>query len=96
MSDPDRLALLWKEHVRAPFPPHLRRADIDGEDTVLLDADIGGCVSGALSRPLDERRRRALVRCLMAAAKALPSIGDGRCRRAPPWSSAAEIHTAVP
>jgi hypothetical protein len=76
MSGPDRLLLLWEEHVRAPFPSHLRGRDIDGEDVVVLDADIAGCVSSALSGHLGERCHRSLVRCLVAVEKVLPLIDD--------------------
>lgn len=81
MSEPDRLSLLWEQHLRATFPPHLRGRDVAGEDVVMLDADIAGCVSSALSGHLDERRHRVLVRCLGAVEKVLPSIGeDGGAR----------------
>ncbi len=42
MTEPelDLLSRLWEEHMRAPFPPHLRGREIEGEDVVLLDADI--------------------------------------------------------
>ncbi|WP_258017468.1 MULTISPECIES: hypothetical protein [Streptomyces] len=78
MSEPglDLLSRLWEEHMRAPFPPHLRGREIDGEDLVLLDADIAGCVSSSLSGSLDERRRRILLMCLAALEKVLPSIDD--------------------
>ncbi|WP_033443263.1 hypothetical protein [Saccharothrix sp. NRRL B-16314] len=76
MSGPDLLPLLWEEHLRTPFPPHLRGRDIDGEDMVVLDSDIAGCVTSALSQHLDERRDRILVRCLGAVEKVLPLIGD--------------------
>ncbi|MGD3108778.1 hypothetical protein [Streptomyces sp. YGL11-2] len=78
MSEPelDLLSQLWEEHVRAPFPPHLRGRDIEGEDMVMLDADIAGCVSSSVSGPLDEKSRRTLLGCLAAVEKVLPSIGD--------------------
>ncbi|MFD7659546.1 hypothetical protein ACFV4N_36685 [Actinosynnema sp. NPDC059797] len=78
MSDLDRLSLLWEEHVRAPFPPHLRGRDVAGEDVVVLDSDIAGCASSALSGHLDERRRRVVARRLVAVEEVLRSIdGDG-------------------
>ncbi|RKT53588.1 hypothetical protein [Saccharothrix australiensis] len=61
MSDLDRLALLWEEHVRAPSP-HLRGVDVEGEDMVLLDADSAGCVSGSLSRSTTDATRRGAHR----------------------------------
>ncbi|GAA2274794.1 hypothetical protein GCM10010430_71000 [Kitasatospora cystarginea] len=78
MSEPelDLLSRLWEEHMHAPFPPHIRGREIDGEDMVLLDADIAGCVSSSLSGPLDEKRRRILLACLAAVERVLPSIDD--------------------
>ncbi|MFE9427721.1 hypothetical protein ACFYNO_32685 [Kitasatospora sp. NPDC006697] len=78
MSEPelDLLSRLWEEHMRAPFPPHIRGREIEGEDMVLLDADIAGCVSSSLSGPLDEKRRRTLLSCLAAVEKVLPSVDE--------------------
>jgi hypothetical protein len=78
MSEPELglLSRLWDEHKRATFPPHLRGQDIEGEDMVMLDADIAGCVSSSLAGPLDERRRSILLRCLAALQKVVPSISD--------------------
>ncbi|WP_439678231.1 hypothetical protein [Embleya sp. MST-111070] len=79
-SEPDLLSRLWEEHLRAPFPPHVRGREFEHEDRlfdmVLLDADIAGCVSSSLSGPLDEQRRRLLLVCLAAVEKVLPSIDD--------------------
>jgi hypothetical protein len=78
MSEPelDLLSRLWDEHKRATFPPHLRGQDIEGEDMVMLDADIAGCVSSSLSGPLDGRHRSILLRCLAALEKVVPSISN--------------------
>ncbi|MEV2211564.1 hypothetical protein AB0H86_08865 [Streptomyces sp. NPDC050997] len=78
MSEPelDLLSRLWEEHMRAPFPPHMRGREIEGEDMVLLDADIAGCVSSSLSGPLDEKRRTILLSRLAAVENVLPSIED--------------------
>ncbi|MFJ9933292.1 hypothetical protein ACIRSJ_09220 [Streptomyces virginiae] len=54
----------------------MRGREIHGEDMVLLDADIAGCVVSTLSGPLDEKRRKVLLLCLAAVEKVLPSI-DG-------------------
>lgn len=70
------LSRMWEEHMRAPFPPHMRGREIEGEDMVLLDADIAGCVVSSLSGPLDEKRRKILLVCLAAVEKVLPSIDD--------------------
>ncbi|MEO3978041.1 hypothetical protein [Streptomyces sp. CAU 1734] len=78
--EPDLLSRLWKEHLRTPFPPHIRGREFthDGMlfDMVLLDADIAGCVSSTLSGPLDEQRQRTLLVCLAAVEAVLPSIDD--------------------
>ncbi|MEW2418396.1 hypothetical protein AB0953_32590 [Streptomyces sp. NPDC046866] len=75
-SELERLSRMWEEHLRAPFPPHMRGREIEGEDMVLLDADIAGCVVSSLSGPLDEKRRKILLVCLAAVEKALRSIDD--------------------
>ncbi|WP_266873298.1 hypothetical protein [Streptomyces sp. NBC_01381] len=75
-SELDLLSRMWEEHMRAPFPPHMRGREIEGEDMVLLDADIAGCVLSSLSGPLDEKRRKSLLICLAAVEKVLPSIDD--------------------
>ncbi|MFJ9950809.1 hypothetical protein [Kitasatospora sp. NPDC091207] len=78
MSAParDPLARLWDEHVRTPFPPHLRGRVVEGEDMVLLDAYLAGGVSSSLSGSLDEKRHQVLVTCLADVGRVLPSIGD--------------------
>ncbi|WP_231607632.1 hypothetical protein [Streptacidiphilus albus] len=78
MSEPelDLLSRLWDEHKHATFPPHLRGRDIEGEDLVMLDANIAGCVSSSLSGPLGERRRSILLQCLAVLEKVVPSISD--------------------
>ncbi|WP_424210601.1 hypothetical protein ACN20G_00055 [Streptomyces sp. BI20] len=75
-SERERLSRMWEEHVRAPFPPHMRGLEIDGENMVLLDADIAGCVVSTLSGPLEDKRREVLLLCLAAVEKVLPSIDD--------------------
>ncbi|MEV5082521.1 hypothetical protein AB0K74_28010 [Streptomyces sp. NPDC056159] len=70
------LSRLWEEHMRAPFPPHMRGREIEGEDMVLLDAEIAGCVLSSLSGPLDEKRHEILLVCLGAVEKVQPSIDD--------------------
>ncbi|MEV8409228.1 hypothetical protein AB0R12_26590 [Streptomyces niveus] len=77
----DLLPQLWGEHMRAEFPAYLRGRDVEGEDLVLLDADVAGCVSSSLSSVLDERRRETLLKCIAALEKVLPSIGDAEGTR---------------
>ena len=72
----DLLPQLWVEHMRAEFPAHLRGRDLEGEDLVLLDADVAGCVSSSLSSVVDERCHGVLLKCIAALEKVLPSIGD--------------------
>ncbi len=75
-SELERLSRMWKEHMRAPFPPHMRGREIEGEDMVLLDSYIAGGVVSSLSGPLDGKRREILLVCLAAIEKVLPSIDD--------------------
>ncbi|WP_344641272.1 hypothetical protein [Kitasatospora cystarginea] len=72
----DLLPQLWGVHMKAEFPAHLRGREVEGEDLVLLDADVAGCVSSCLSSVLDERRRRTLLKCIEVLEKVLPSISD--------------------
>jgi hypothetical protein len=60
----DLLPQLWEEHMKAEFPAHLRGREVEGEDLVLLDAEVAGCVSSSLSSVLDERRRGTLLKCV--------------------------------
>ncbi|MFF1367836.1 hypothetical protein [Streptomyces virginiae] len=77
-SERDLLARLREEHMRMPFPPNMRgrEIEIEGEDMVSLDASIAIGVSSSLSEPFDVKRRDALLRCLAAVEKVLPSIDD--------------------
>ncbi|WUO08216.1 hypothetical protein OG313_40965 [Streptomyces virginiae] len=78
MNESERrlLSRLWEEHMRMPFPPHMRHREIEGEDMVYLDASIAGGISSSLSEPFDEKRRNALLGCLAAVERVLPSIDD--------------------
>ncbi|MFI8828733.1 hypothetical protein [Streptomyces sp. NPDC053431] len=75
-SNRELLSRMWDKHMSAPFPPRMRGRVIEGEDMVLLDADIAGCVLSSLRGPLDEKRREVLLVCLAAVEKVLPSIRD--------------------
>ncbi|WP_405783532.1 hypothetical protein [Streptomyces sp. NBC_00859] len=80
MSKPELrelLSQLWEKHLRAPFPPHMRGQVIEGEDMVLLDAGIAGCVSSSLSGSLEGERRQILLNCLADVENVLPLIDDG-------------------
>jgi uncharacterized protein (UPF0276 family) len=70
------LARLWKAHARAPFPAHLRGEEIEGEDMMVLDAHIAGCVSTLMSSPLDNHQRSILAESVAVAEKVLSSVED--------------------
>lgn len=74
----DEVTRMWDAHVRTPFPPALRGAEIAGIDMVLLDADTAGCVRSWLSSAgrLDARRRAAIASCLAELNTVLPLLTD--------------------
>jgi hypothetical protein len=74
----DRLSQLWDEHQSASFPPADRSRELAGVDLVLLDADIAGCASSALSGPLDARRRECLEFGIGQLAAVLPLMTEER------------------
>ncbi|MFI9787640.1 hypothetical protein ACIHEI_29660 [Kitasatospora sp. NPDC051984] len=78
MSDthPDRLNQLWQDFLALPFPRSCYRQAPDGEDLVLLDSHLAGCVSSALTGPLDHRRREALRNGIAAVHRVLPALGE--------------------
>ncbi|WP_439677253.1 hypothetical protein [Embleya sp. MST-111070] len=75
-SKRDLLSRMWQEHMRAPFPPHMRGREIEGEDMVLLDSYLAGGVISSLSGHFDEECRRIHLDCLAAVERVLPSIPD--------------------
>ncbi|MEV7657769.1 hypothetical protein AB0O39_26805 [Streptomyces anulatus] len=70
------LSQMMAEHMAAPFPPGFHSLDIEGQDMVLLDADVYGLASVALKHPLDEQRRGGLLRLTVAFERVLPAIDD--------------------
>ncbi|MFF1271094.1 hypothetical protein OHA57_39670 (plasmid) [Streptomyces anulatus] len=70
------LSQMMAEHMAAPFPPGFRGLDIEGQDMVLLDADVYGLASVALEGPLDEQRRAGLLRLTVVFERVLPAIDD--------------------
>ncbi|WP_410618608.1 hypothetical protein [Amycolatopsis sp. cmx-8-4] len=74
----DEVARLWDAHVRAPFPPTLRGAEIAAIDMVLLDAHTAGCISSWLSSGgrLGAWRRAAIASCLAELNTVLPLLTD--------------------
>nr|WP_202487752.1 hypothetical protein [Streptomyces sp. SID8354] len=69
---------MWQEFRKVPFPARLRGVELAGEDMVLLDLCLAGCVStwGGKGGDLDAKRLRILRECLTALEKALPLVGD--------------------
>ncbi|MEU5099341.1 hypothetical protein [Streptomyces sp. NPDC020996] len=79
MSGPhhdERLAPLWEEHLRAPFPAGSRGVDFDGIDLILLDADVAGLVQRELEDGLDGAGVAVLWTCITRLGTVLPPIGQ--------------------
>ncbi|MFD8599263.1 hypothetical protein ACFV1L_30090 [Kitasatospora sp. NPDC059646] len=78
MSDThsDPLARLWEDFLTLPFPRSCYRQAPAGEDLVLLDSHLAGCVSAALTGPLDRRRREALRHGMATVDRILPELAD--------------------
>ncbi|MGI5512972.1 hypothetical protein [Streptomyces sp. CA-106131] len=72
----DQLARLWDEFRAMRFPPGFYQREPEGECMVMMDSMLAGCVSSALSGPLDDRRRGILQTRIVVLGKILPSIGD--------------------
>ena len=67
---------LWKQHRLASFPNGLRGAELQGEDLVLLDADIAGCVEAYLANGghLDAKRTAVLEVCYQKVSRIVLSL----------------------
>ncbi|MEW1909547.1 hypothetical protein AB0442_13980 [Kitasatospora sp. NPDC085895] len=76
----DRLALLWEEHRRAPYPDSFRGVDIAGVELILLDADVAGLVRRELDGGLDADRTAALWRYITELDRVVPLIDEAYCR----------------
>ncbi|MGW4380426.1 hypothetical protein [Kitasatospora sp. NPDC004531] len=78
MSDthPDPLARLWQDFLTLPFPRSCYRQAPAGEDLVLLDSHLAGCVSAALTGPLDQRRHQALRNGIATVHRILPELAE--------------------
>ncbi|WP_148283217.1 MULTISPECIES: hypothetical protein [Kitasatospora] len=78
MSDThdDQLATLWQDFLDLPFPQSCYRRSAAGEDLVLLESHLAGCVSAALTGPLDQRRREALRTGMASVDGLLPELAD--------------------
>ncbi len=71
----DQLSRLWAEHRSAPFPGRLRGLDVADVDTIMIDANIAGCVSSLLSTgPLDQRRQAILKWSIGNLHRVLPLL----------------------
>ncbi|MGW9211265.1 hypothetical protein ACWGR4_30330 [Embleya sp. NPDC055664] len=75
----NRLARLWKEHLRAPFPASFRGVDVEGVDFVLLDADVAGLVQRELNGGLDDNGIAILWACIADLDKVVPMINEEYC-----------------
>ncbi|MFC8899207.1 hypothetical protein [Streptomyces cinereoruber] len=74
-----RLARLWEEHRRAPYPDSFRGVDIEGVELILLDADVDGLVLRELDGGLDDDGVAALWTCIADLDKAVPLIDSAYC-----------------
>ncbi|MFE6384974.1 hypothetical protein [Nocardiopsis dassonvillei] len=76
----EKVDRLWAEHMRAEFPAGLRGRELAGVHMILLDADVAGCVTTWQSNRgvLDDKRHRALLRCVTDLDKVLPLLTDAQ------------------
>jgi hypothetical protein len=75
--DRDQLARLWADHLAAPFPDAFRDGrEFADVDMVLLDANIAGCISTAMKKPLEDKHLRALRGELELFPAVLPLVDD--------------------
>ncbi|MDX2544739.1 hypothetical protein ACOT81_20185 [Streptomyces sp. WI04-05B] len=72
----DVLAQVMAGHMARPFPSGFRGLDVQGQDMVLLDADIYGLAAVVREGPLGEQNRAALTRLTTAFGRVLPAIDD--------------------
>ncbi|WP_405842403.1 hypothetical protein OG528_29105 [Streptomyces platensis] len=81
-SDFEVISRLWQEFRKAPFPARLRGVELAGEDMVLLDAYLTGCVSTWVNNGarLNAARLRILRECLTVLERVLPLLTDAEGR----------------
>ncbi|HWU09014.1 MAG TPA: hypothetical protein VN520_21965 [Streptomyces sp.] len=72
----DELARLWDRFRAMRFPPGFHQREPEGECMVMMDSMLAGCVSSALSGPLDDRHQGALRKRTVVLGRILASIGD--------------------
>ena len=72
----DQLRRLWREHQEGPYPEGYRGVEVAGVELVMLDADIGGCISTYLAKGgrLDLQRTAILGRCYRDVALAVREL----------------------
>jgi hypothetical protein len=76
-------ARLWEEHKAAAFPAGLRGQDVAGVDTIMLDAEVAGCIAAWIGNAgtLDSSRREILAQSLVELDRILPLLADAEERR---------------
>ncbi|MDI2126011.1 hypothetical protein [Yinghuangia seranimata] len=74
-----RLARLWRQHLRRPFPARFRGVDIAGVELILLDAAVAGLVQRELDGGLDDAGVAWLWGCIADVDKVGPLIDDEYC-----------------
>ncbi|MFJ8209215.1 hypothetical protein [Streptomyces sp. NPDC096033] len=75
----DRLALLWGEHRRAPYPDSWRGVNVAGVELILLDADVAGLVHTELNGGLDDSGLAILWACITDLDKVVTLINSEYC-----------------
>ncbi|MFE6747928.1 hypothetical protein ACFVGM_18910 [Kitasatospora purpeofusca] len=74
-----RLARLWEDHRRAPYPDGFRGVDIEGVELILLDADVAGLVQRELNGGLDGDGIAVLRACIAGLDRIVPLIDSAYC-----------------
>ncbi|MFD7256400.1 hypothetical protein [Streptomyces sp. NPDC059874] len=74
-----RLARLYGEHRRAPYPDSFRGVDIEGVELILLDADVAGLLQRELNGGLDGDGIAILWACIADLDKIAPLINSEYC-----------------
>ncbi|MFF2073495.1 hypothetical protein ACFVXG_01920 [Kitasatospora sp. NPDC058162] len=72
----DRLARLWEEHRRAPYPDSFRGIDVEDVELILLDADVAGLIQRELTGGLDDSGIAILWACIADLEKVVPLINS--------------------
>ncbi|WP_234326428.1 hypothetical protein [Streptomyces sp. NRRL S-495] len=75
----DRLARLWEDHRRAPYPDSFRGVDIEGVELILLDAAVAGLVQQEVDGALDDSGAAVLWSCIADLDRIVPLINSEYC-----------------